>query len=67
MRALKIMAMPYRYKVCLGCDSIVGAKVSSCPNCHSYRFEESVEAVLKQARELASRPQQSVTSTDLIG
>jgi len=64
-RALKIIANPFRYKVCGGCESIVAEHVVGCPNCHGYRFVESTEAVVAQARVLASRPQQSVTAADL--
>jgi hypothetical protein len=64
-RAEKIIAAPENFKVCEGCDSIVTMRVVSCPNCHGYRFDESPERVVEQARLLASRPQQSVTAEDL--
>ncbi len=64
-RAEKIIAVPENFKVCEGCDSIVTMRVASCPNCHGYRFDESPERVVEQARMLASRPQQSVTAEDL--
>lgn len=64
-RAKKIIEAPQSYKVCEGCDSIVTSRVVTCPNCHGYRFDESPERVVGQARLLASRPQQSVTSKDL--
>ena len=64
-RARKIVETPQNYKVCEGCDSVVAARVVTCPNCHGYRFDESPERVVEQAHLLASRPQQSVTSTDL--
>ena len=63
--AARIIDNPAAYKVCEGCDSIVGAATSLCPNCHSYRFEPSAERVIKQARILGSRDQQSVTAQDL--
>lgn len=65
-KALKIIASPFRYKVCAGCESIVAFHVASCPNCHGYRFLEDSASVVAQARVLASRPQQSVTASDLI-
>jgi hypothetical protein len=65
-RALKIMASPYLYKLCEGCDSIVTLRVANCPNCHGYRFRESPGDVIRQARLLASREQRSVTASDLI-
>lgn len=64
-RAEKIIAAPGKFKVCEGCESIVAERVTECPNCHGYRFDESAERVVEQARLLASRPQQSVTAWDL--
>ena len=64
-RAEKIIAAPENFKVCEGCESIVTMRVTSCPNCHGYRFDEAPERVVEQARMLASRPQQSVTAEDL--
>lgn len=63
--AAKIAANPVGYKVCEGCDSIVGNGAAICPNCHSYRFEASAERVITQARLLGSREQTSVTADDL--
>ena len=64
-RARKIGGAPQNYKVCEGCESVVAARVVTCPNCHGYRFDESPDRVVEQANLLASRPQQSVTSADL--
>jgi len=64
-RAQKIIDAPENFKVCEGCESIVTERVVTCPNCHGYRFDESPERVVEQAKLLASRPQQSVTSADL--
>lgn len=63
--AAKIAANPTGYKVCEGCDSIVGSGTAICPNCHSYRFEASPDRVIQQARVLGSREQTSVTADDL--
>jgi hypothetical protein len=63
--AARIINNPAAYKVCEGCDSIVGASTTLCPNCHSYRFEPSAERVIQQARILGSREQKSVTAGDL--
>lgn len=63
--AAKIAANPTGYKVCEGCDSIVGINAALCPNCHSYRFEISPERVVLQARILGAREQTSVTADDL--
>ena len=64
-KAAKIAANPGAYKVCEGCDSIVGAGAVLCPNCHSFRFDASPQRVVEQARLLGSRDQTSVTSSDL--
>jgi len=63
--AARIAANPFGYKVCEGCDSIVGATTSLCPNCHSFRFENSPDRVVEQARILGAREQRSVTAEDL--
>jgi hypothetical protein len=63
--AAKIAASPDQYKVCEGCDSIVGRATALCPNCHSFRFDDEPEAVTKQAVLLGSREQRSVTADDL--
>ena len=64
-KAARIAANPAGYKVCEGCDSIVGIAVVLCPNCHSYRFDPAPESVRKQALALGSREQTSVTAGDL--
>ena len=64
-QAAKIIQNPTRYKVCLGCDSIVASKVTLCPNCHGYRFEDDQQSVVSQARELGRREQHSVVASDL--
>lgn len=63
--AAKIAANPAGYKVCEGCESIVGHATALCPNCHSYRFDASPERVVRQARILGSREQTTVTAEDL--
>jgi hypothetical protein len=64
-QAAKIARDPFRYKVCEGCDSIVGSGVVLCPNCHSFRFDGAADRVVHQAELLGSRDQTSVTSGDL--
>ena len=65
-RAQKIAENPAKYKICEGCESIVAAKVHICPNCHSYRFEVDHNSVIRQARALGAREQQSVVSEDMF-
>lgn len=65
-RARRITRNPAQYKVCGGCDSIVAAKVNLCPNCHGYRFDSDLEQVVKQAKALSQREQQTVLSEDLL-
>ncbi|WP_411827453.1 hypothetical protein [Luteolibacter sp. AS25] len=63
--AAKIAANPHDYKVCEGCDSIVGSTTAICPNCHSFRFDGEAQSVIDQALLLGSREQRSVTAEDL--
>ncbi|MFD2257051.1 hypothetical protein ACFSSA_10205 [Luteolibacter algae] len=63
--AAKIAAAPQNYKVCEGCDSIVGRSTAICPNCHSFRFDETPDSVVNQAVILGNREQRSVTAEDL--
>jgi len=65
-KAEKIIARPQGYKVCDGCDSIVTARVATCPNCNGYRFDASPDSVIAQAKLLASRDQTSVAAQDLL-
>jgi len=63
--AAKIARNPTNYKVCEGCDSIVGIATALCPNCHSFRFDSTSQRVVQQARILGAREQTSVTAEDL--
>jgi len=64
-KAQEIASNPSDFKVCEGCDSIVGLSVTVCPNCHAYRFDSSKARVVDQAIYLGARKQYSVTSEDL--
>lgn len=64
-KAKEIANNPGSYKVCEGCDSIVGAATSICPNCHGYRFDYEPSRVVDQALWLGCREQTSVTAEDL--
>jgi len=64
-RARRIVRNPGHYKVCMGCDSIVAAKVNICPNCHAYRYEIDESFVVAQAKALSTREQNSVVAEDL--
>jgi len=63
--AARIAENPSGYKVCEGCDSIVGSATTICPNCHSFRFDANYDRVVMQARILGAREQTSVTADDL--
>lgn len=65
-KAAKIIAKPTEFKLCEGCESIVAVRVATCPNCHGYRFDETPESVVAQARLLATRAQTSVVADDLF-
>ena len=64
-KAKEIASNPEKYKVCEGCDSIVGISTTICPNCHGYRFDAEESRVIDQAVLLGSREQTSVTAEDL--
>jgi RNA polymerase subunit RPABC4/transcription elongation factor Spt4 len=64
-QAQRIAANPRGYKVCDGCDSIIGAAAVLCPSCHSFRFDATSERVVRQALILGRREQSSVTAEDL--
>jgi uncharacterized protein YlaI len=65
-KAKEIANNPAKYKVCEGCDSIVGSGANLCPNCHSYRFDTDYSRVVDQAVWLGCREQTSVTAEDLF-
>lgn len=64
-RAIRIIAEPDKFMICEGCESIVAARVTVCPNCYGYRFNHDPQAVVAQAQLLASREQRSVIAEDL--
>jgi hypothetical protein len=64
-RAQKIIEAPRNFKVCEGCDSIVARHVATCPNCHGYRFNCNEDGIVAHAKLLGSRPQTSVTESDM--
>ncbi|MGB0992266.1 MAG: hypothetical protein ACPG32_07325 [Akkermansiaceae bacterium] len=64
-KAREIANNPGAYKVCEGCDSIVGHAAALCPNCHGYRFDAEASRVVDQAVWLGTREQVSVTAEDL--
>jgi len=65
-KAAKIAEEPNLYKVCEGCDSIVTKRVTTCPSCHGYRFNDDHSVVVEQAKILGSREQRSVVTEDLL-
>lgn len=64
-KAQEIASNPSAYKVCEGCDSIVGSGAVTCANCHGYRFDEEPGRVVDQAIYLGARKQTSVTVEDM--
>lgn len=64
-QADRIVRNPSKYKVCVGCESIVATKTAICPNCHGYRYEFDEQSVVAQAQLLGQRPRQSVLISDL--
>ena len=64
-RAAQIVKQPELYKVCEGCESIVVAEASTCPNCHGYRFDAEPERVRTQAEILGKRLPTSVPPSEL--
>ena len=64
-KAAKIIADPAEFKICESCESIVASRVTMCPNCNGYRFDDDSDAVIAQARLLGSREQTSVREEDL--
>lgn len=64
-KAQEIASNPSQFKVCEGCDSIVGLGVTTCPNCHAYRFDPTPSRVVDQAIYLGGRKKTSVTVEDL--
>jgi uncharacterized OB-fold protein len=64
-QAEKIVHHPDQYKVCEGCGSIVVARASTCPSCHSYRFDGTAARIVSQAQALALRNPSSVLASDL--
>ena len=65
-KAAKIAEEPQLYKICEACDSIVTKRVSTCPSCHGYRFNDEPEVVIRQAKILGSREQRSLVTEDLL-
>lgn len=70
-QANNIISDPQKYKICLGCESIIrrttsqGSYVGICPMCHSYRFEENPLKIRKHAEKLGKSEKQSVSKEDL--
>lgn len=64
--AIQIVLNPQDYKVCECCDSIVKEKTIICPNCHGYRYNCDVDAVVSQAKHLSISEQKSVTKEDMF-
>ena len=66
IQAVVILASPWNYKICEGCDSIVTQQTSICPNCKSYRFNEDVDILIDHVKKLVKTEQQTVTEEELF-
>ena len=64
--ALAIIIEPWCYKVCEGCDSILREYATICPNCKSYRFDDTELSVIEMARDIGFSEQKTVTEDDLF-
>ena len=64
-KAQEIASNPSSYKVCEGCDSIVGSAAVTCPHCHGDRCDAEPGRVVDQAIYLGARKQTSVTVEDM--
>jgi hypothetical protein len=65
LAAEKIIKTPMYYKVCEGCESIVVEPVVMCVSCKAYRFDSDADRVIKVAKELSSRDQNTILEYDL--
>jgi hypothetical protein len=45
----------FGYKVCEGCDTLLGEEVSVCPVCKAYRFDDSKEQIVSVAEKLLNK------------
>ena len=66
VQAVIIIAAPWNYKICEGCDSIVTIQTRICPNCKSYRFNDDIETIKAHASKIAKEEQKTVTEEDLF-
>ena len=64
-KAVQIALDAPHYKVCEGCGSIIVKRVNFCPNCHAYRFDDSIAGVVNQTLVLGNRDKETVTPEDL--
>lgn len=63
--AEQIIQNPEKYKICHGCDSIIANGARTCPNCHSYKFNNSFNDIIDHATILGNKEQESVAPDDL--
>lgn len=54
-RLAAICGNPGLWKVCEGCERVVGVIHDFCPKCHAYRFDRAAERVKAAARKAARR------------
>lgn len=54
--AARIVASPWRYKICMACESICPKEVPLCTVCSAYRFLVNPFAVRQHAEVLTLKP-----------
>jgi len=54
------------YKVCLCCESVVLYTSTFCPICDGYRFDESMEEVIKFIKALAKKERTTILPPDQL-
>lgn len=54
------------FKVCDSCDAVVTYKTHICPNCSSYRFDNTEERIKKQTLIFKNQKKEDLFKSDLF-
>jgi hypothetical protein len=54
-----IKTYPEKYKVCVGCGSILLLSCNICPTCHTYKFNEDPECVRRSVDDIINKGRQT--------